>query len=474
MKNMTLEEIANAVNGELFSGIHPATEANVNVHTAKGVVIDNRLIEQDYIFIAIKGNKVDGHTFVNKAYEAGAMAAIVEQDGDYNGAYIKVESTSKALRDLAAYYRRQLAIPVVGIIGSVGKTSTKEMTASVLSQKYNVLKTKGNFNNDVGLPLTILSIKEEHTAAVVEMGISDFGEMSILGEIARPDVVVYTCIGECHLENLNDRDGVLKAKTEVFDYLNDSATVIVNAADDKLATVTAGELPKGAGLLSYSGALSCSATYQATKITYLGLEGTKVKYADNKNNDEGEIIIPLPGEHNISNAMAALAAGYTLGLSKQQIADGIASAATIAGRSNFIKAGDITIIDDCYNANPMSMRAGLGILGMSEGRKIAVLGDMGELGDDELNLHRKLYKSVIDNNIDVIFTAGELSKSIVEALKEVPDGKNIIAKSFTGDNAKDDLVKELTPLIKSGDTILVKASHFMEFPYIVERLKDIF
>ena len=480
MINMTIEAIAEAVGGEIFGDNLPLT-------AAKGVVIDNRLVEKDYIFIAIKGNRVDGHTFVNKAYESGAMAAIVEQVGDYNGVYIKVESTEEALRKLAAYYRRQLDIPIVGIIGSVGKTSTKEMTASVLSQEYNVLKTKGNFNNDVGLPLTILSIKEEHTAAVVEMGISDFGEMSILGEIACPDVVVYTCIGECHLENLHSRDGVLKAKTEVFDYLNDNAAVIVNAADDKLATITANDLPAGALLVTYSGVVSSedmsdksdstsavglhSAMYQATKLTNLGLEGTKVQYTD-KNNDEGEFIVPLPGEHNVSNAMAALAAGYTLGMSKQHITDGIAAAATIAGRNNFIKAADITIIDDCYNANPMSMRAGLTILGMTTGRRIAVLGDMGELGADELSLHRELYKSVIDNNIDVIYTAGELAESIVKALKEVPEGRNITAKAFVGDTAKEDLVTDLIPIIQSGDTILVKASHFMDFPYIVEKLKE--
>nr|MCR4610262.1 UDP-N-acetylmuramoyl-tripeptide--D-alanyl-D-alanine ligase [Lachnospiraceae bacterium] len=422
MKNMTLDNIANAINGKLCGENIPTTPA-------QGVVIDNRLVEDGYIFIAIKGNRVDGHTLVNKAFESGALAAIVEQDGDYNGPYIVVDSTPKALANVATYYRSQLDIPIVGIIGSVGKTSTKEMTASVLSQKFNVLKTAGNFNNEVGLPLTLLSIKEEHTAAVVEMGISDFGEMKILGAIARPDIVVFTCIGECHLENLGDRDGVLKAKTEVFDYLSDNATVIINASDDKLATITKESLPEGTNLVSYSGQVEDvdnMATYQAVKVTSLGLEGMKVEYAGK---ESGEVTVPLPGEHNVGNALAAMAAGFTLGESKSQIAEGIASAATIAGRSNFIKVNDITIIDDCYNANPMSMRAGLGILGMTDGRRIAVLGDMGELGEDELNLHRQLYQSVIDNNIDVIFTAGDLSSSIVDALHNEPEAKNIVAKS---------------------------------------------
>ena len=475
MKNMTLKQIATAVNGKLCGD-------NIPTQSAAGVVIDNRLLEEDFVFIAIKGERVDGHSFVNGAYESGAICAIVEKDDDYNGSYILVNSTPQALRDLAAYYRRQLTIPIVGIIGSVGKTGTKEITASVLSQKYNVLKTKGNLNNDVGLPLTILSIKDEHTAAVVEMGISEFGEMCILGSIAKPDIVVYTCIGECHLENLHDRDGVLKAKTEVFDYLNDNATVIVNKADDKLATIESEDLPAGTNLVSYSGQVvsdkpdTSNADYQVTDVTNLGLEGMKAAYSATVNGSPitAEIIIPLPGEHNVGNAMAAVATGYVLGETTEQIADGVASAATIAGRSNFIEVGGITIIDDCYNANPMSMRAGLGILGMAKGRKIAILGDMGELGPDELMLHRNLYKSVVDNHIDILFTAGPLSSSIVKALSEDAPNIEIIAMSFTGDDAKDIIIDKLKNMIQPEDTILVKASHFMNFPYIVEGLKEYF
>ncbi len=466
MKNMTLNEIAKAVGGTLHGDNIPADEA-------AGVVIDNRLIKPGFVFIAIKGARVNGHTFVNGVYEVGALGAIVEEEGDYTGPFIMVNSTKQALRDLAAYYRRQLNIPIVGVIGSVGKTTTKEMTASVLSTEYNVLKTKGNLNNDVGLPLTILSIKEEHTAAVIEMGISDFGEMCILGSIAKPDVVVYTMIGECHLENLHNRDGVLKAKTEVFDYLNGNATVIINKADDKLASITTEDLPEYTKLISYSGQIVSDKTdtnfanYQAVEAEDLGLEGTRIRYAGDAT---GEVTVPLPGEHNVSNAMSAIAVGYTLGVSYENIAKGIASAATIAGRSNFIEVGGVTIIDDCYNANPMSMRAGLSILGRTNGRKIAVLGDMGELGADESELHRNLYKNVIDNQIDMLFTAGELSKSIVDAINS--QNVDIVAKSFTGDNAKDELLSELKPLLKKGDTILVKASHFMDFPYIVDQLKQ--
>lgn len=464
MKNMTLEQIAGAINGQLFGESIPDT-------LAEGVVIDNRLIEKDYVFVAIKGNRVDGHTFVNKAFESEALGAIVEEKGDYSGPYILVDSTEDALRTLATYYREQLTIPIVGIIGSVGKTSTKEMVASILSQEFNVLKTKGNFNNDIGLPLTLLSIKEEHEAAVVEMGVSDFGEMDLLGQIAHPDVVAFTNIGQCHLENFKTRDGILKAKTEVLKYLNKNATVVINADDDKLSTITADWLPGDATLVSYSGKCDsdmksyANAMYQAKEVHNLGLEGMKVKFGGKI---EGEATIPLPGEHNVSNAMCGAAVGHVLGEKVDSIIRGMENVATIAGRTNFIKVNGVTIIDDCYNANPASVRAGLQVLGMAEGRKIAILGDMGELGDDELNLHRDLYKSVLDNKVDMVFTVGELSSSIVEALSN----QDIVAKAFLGDDGKEKLLEHVIPMLESGDTILVKASHFMNFPFIVDKLKE--
>ncbi len=461
MKNMSLDKIASAVGGELCKCDDTKTNA-------QGVVFDNRLIEKDYIFIAIPGERVDGHSFVNKAFEDGALGSIVEKDGDYNGPYILVDSTKQALIDLATYYRSQLTIPIVGIIGSVGKTSTKEMVASVLSEEFNVQKTKGNYNNDMGLPITLLSIKEEHEAAVVEMGVSDFGEMDVLGAIARPDVVAFTNIGQCHLENFGTRDGILKGKTEVLSHLNSNPTVIINKDDDKLVTIGADRLPKDAKLVTYSGSSanvnSDIAMYQATDVANLGLEGMKARIIGEI---EADVTIPLPGEHNVSNAMCAAAVGHTLGESVDSIVKGIAKASTIAGRSNFIKAGGVTIIDDCYNANPASVRAGLQVLGMANGRKIAILGDMGELGEDELNLHRDLYKSVLDNKIDILLTVGELSSSIAKAL----DGENIITKSFYGDDGKEQLLEYIKPELKPGDTILVKASHFMNFPVIVEGLK---
>ena len=229
MKNMTLENIEKACGGRYIG-----TEAEKKTEV-RGVVIDSRQVGSGYLFVAIPGEKVDGHKFIPDVFAKGAAAVLSEQQlEDPAGPYILVESTTKALRDLAEYYRKSLDIKVVGITGSVGKTSTKEMIASVLSEKYKVLKTEGNYNNEIGLPLTIFKIREEHQVAVLEMGISEFGEMDRLSTMANPDICVITNIGLCHLENLITRDGILKAKTESFAHLTPDGIAVLNGDDDKL------------------------------------------------------------------------------------------------------------------------------------------------------------------------------------------------------------------------------------------------
>lgn len=452
MKNMNLEQIAHAVNGQLFCGKEDKNKE------AKGVVIDNRIIEKDYVFVATKGERVNAHSFVNNAFEKGSLAAIVEEEGDYKGPYILVEDSFDALRDLAKYYRESLDIPVVGIIGSVGKTSTKEMVSSVLSEKYNVLKTKGNLNNDIGLPLTILSIKEEHTAAVVEMGISMFGEMQVLAKIASPNIVVFTNIGECHLENLKTRDGILKEKTEVLKYLSNDAIVVINNDDDKLSTIEKND--KNVKYITYG--ITEEADVKAVDVENLGLEGIKANV-----NQIGEYMINLPGEHNVYNSLAAISVGLSLGETKEEIVRGIAKASTISGRSNFVEKDGVTIIDDCYNANPVSMKASLKVLGMWQGRKIAVLGDMGELGENEVDLHSSVSIAVDDNNIDILYTVGPLAENIGLNVKG-----DCAVKSFVGDEATKNMIEDLKKEIKKGDAVLIKASHFMKFSEVVDELSN--
>ncbi|MCR4675290.1 MAG: UDP-N-acetylmuramoyl-tripeptide--D-alanyl-D-alanine ligase [Lachnospiraceae bacterium] len=457
MKNLTLKNIANAVKGTLFlNGGNEDTEI-------LGVVTDNRQVEKDYLFIPIKGAKVDGHSFIESAFEAGAAVVFSEQENiTKTGPYILVESSEQALKDLAAFYRSGLSIPIVGVIGSVGKTSTKEMLSSVLSTKYKVLKTQGNFNNEIGMPLTLLKIRDDHEVAVVEMGISDFNEMHRLGSVAVPDIVVMTNIKECHLENLNDRDGVLRAKTEVFEHLAKDASVVLNGNDDKLITVKSVEGAK----VYYAGLEDNSFSVFADEIEDQGMVSEKAHFHTEKG--AFYACIPLPGKHHVSNAALATQVGLILGLSLEEIKAGIEGVETIAGRNNFLDLKDeITVIDDCYNANPASMKASLSVLSHCNGRSIAVLGDMGELGSDEKNLHFGVGKAVVENKISVLFAVGELSKEIFEGAKNGETETHWFA-------TKEEMLPVLKKTIKKGDTILVKASHFMEFPKVVEELTSLF
>lgn len=463
MKNMTLENIEKACGGRYIG-----TEAEKKTEVL-GVVIDSRQVESGYLFVAIPGEKVDGHKFIPDVFAKGAAAVLSEQQlEDPAGPYILVESTTKALRDLAEYYRKSLDIKVVGITGSVGKTSTKEMIASVLSEKYRVLKTEGNYNNEIGLPLTIFKIRAEHEVAVLEMGISEFGEMHRLATMANPDICVITNIGLCHLENLKTRDGILKAKTESFAHLKKDGIAILNGDDDKLSTVrqVGDKEPVFYGMeekMEYRE--DAKKSVYATGVENLGLYGMQARI----HTPEGEwdVRIPIPGEHNVYNALAATAVGLSLGLSLDQISSGILKAKTIGGRTNLLNTGSMTVIDDCYNANPVSMKASIDVLATAEGRKIAVLGDMGELGENEKKLHYEVGEYLAKKEIDVLFCAGELSEEIAKAAQK--ESKTCEVYYF---KTRDALLEQLLPFLKKGDTVLVKASHFMEYPKIVKALTD--
>lgn len=463
MKNMTLENIEKACGGRYIG-----TEAEKKTEVI-GVVIDSRQVGSGYLFVAIPGEKVDGHKFIPDVFAKGAAAVLSEQQlEDPAGPYILVESTTKALRDLAEYYRKSLDIKVVGITGSVGKTSTKEMIASVLSEKYRVLKTEGNYNNEIGLPLTIFKIRAEHEVAVLEMGISEFGEMHRLATMANPDICVITNIGLCHLENLKTRDGILKAKTESFAHLKKDGIAILNGDDDKLSTVrqVGDKEPVFYGMeekMEYRE--DAKKSVYATGVENLGLYGMQARIHTPE--DERDVRIPIPGEHNVYNALAATAVGLSLGLSLDQISSGILKAKTIGGRTNLLNTGSMTVIDDCYNANPVSMKASIDVLATAEGRKIAVLGDMGELGENEKKLHYEVGEYLAKKEIDVLFCAGELSEEIAKAAQK--ESKTCEVYYF---KTRDALLEQLLPFLKKGDTVLVKASHFMEYPKIVKALTD--
>jgi len=453
MKNLTLRNIAEACNG-LYVGDDAFLDFEVD-----NVTSDSRMVTKDSLFLAIKGQRVDGHDFIEQCFNQGALCCISERviDG-LPHPIIVVKSSTEALKKIAKFYRSTLNIPVIGITGSVGKTSTKEMIASVLSERFNVLKTLKNFNNEIGLPQTLLRIREEHEVAVIEMGINHFSEMSRLSDVARPDVVVMTNVGPCHLENLNDLNGVLKAKSEVFEFMNPNGEIFLNGDDEPLSLVK---------------------DVNGHKPLFFGFNNTNDYYADAINETESfttctlhhndwslPVCINIPGKHMIYHALTAAAIGRYYNLTDEEIASGIEKLQPVDGRNNRISANDITIVDDCYNANPISMKGAINTLSTVKGRKVCILGDMFELGKDEELLHYDVGTFLSEKPIDLLITVGALAVNIAKGASKNNSLEIISYKE------KEALEKELPLLIKVGDTVLLKASHGMHFDTIVEQLRS--
>lgn len=461
MKNMSLIEITDACQG-VYHGVD-----SLKYQEVCGVTIDSRKIQKGNLFIPIKGARVDGHDYITHVMEEGALCTLSEHDlGQISFPYILVDCCEQAIKDIAEHYRKALGIKVIGITGSVGKTSTKEMIASVLSQKYNTLKTAGNFNNEIGLPLTIFNLTEEHEVAVLEMGINHFGEMTRLSKVARPDIAVITNIGECHLEYLNNRDGVLKAKSEIFQYMNSTGSVILNGEDDKLMTLT--QVHDKSPLFF---GLSNNVSIYADNINNLGLDGTSCTiYLTN--NRSFSCTIPIPGSHMVLNALAGASVGLALGLSDTEIKNGIETLIPVSGRNNIIRTNTLTIIDDCYNANPVSMKASMDVLETAITRKIAILGDMGELGALEDKMHYAVGAYAATKDIDIICCIGTLCSHMIQGAKDMTDTKKN-QQTILYFPTMEDFFNDIFNIIKMNDALLVKASHYMGFEKIVEYLKTI-
>ena len=455
MRNMTLTNIAACLESPLRNG------TGWEQFEITGAVMDSRKVEPGYAFFAAKGERVDGHSFIAQVAEKGAALVICEKTPEVEIPYILVEDTLEALKKVAAFYREQLTIPIIGVTGSVGKTSTKEMIAAGLSTKFNVLKTQGNFNNEIGLPLTILSIRDEHQAAVVEMGINHFGEMTRLSRVAKPDIGVITNVGQCHLENLIDRDGVLRAKSEIFEYMSKDGFVVLNGDDDKLATIQEvhGRKPYFFGI-GPEGPVTKDAF--AVEIHSKGLFGSDFQMQ--LMGDDLDASVPLPGQHMVINALAAACVGRILGMTNEEVLAGIASVQATGGRSNIMKLADKTVIDDCYNANPVSMKSAIDLLMMAEGPKAVILGDMFELGADELTLHREIGYYAATARIEKLVFIGSLAKEMYDGamkLRAMPEHYPDKEAFFVAHKPEE----------FAGMTTLVKASHGMHFEEIVEWLK---
>lgn len=459
MKDMTLSQLAAAVNGQLHYGAIGFGRQKESLEIA-GISIDSRDITEDWVFIATRGNRVDGHSFIPEVMtEKKAAAVICEEIPSIDCTYILVQDSLKALTDAAVYYRSRLSVKIIGVVGSVGKTSTKEYVASVLAQKYSVFKTNLNWNNEIGVSRTLLSIRNEELA-VIEMGISDFGEMSRLAEIVHPDGAVYTNIGPCHLEALHDLDGVYKAKTELLSFLPKAAPVFIHGDDSQLIKMKETE---GIRVITF-GRDASEDVYPAWERD-LGLFGSEVAISDDLG--EFEATVSQPGKHMVTNALAATAVGRYFDMKQEEIAAGIKKCTALPGRNRVLKREKYTIIDDCYNANPKSMKAAIDTLVLSVGRKVAILGDMFELGDEELKLHAEVGAYAAAKGVDVLVTVGSRSASMAAAARETYEKEQnktaAVYRFETLEELKEELRKESGSLLRNQDIILIKASHGMHF-----------
>ncbi|MBR6785258.1 MAG: UDP-N-acetylmuramoyl-tripeptide--D-alanyl-D-alanine ligase [Clostridia bacterium] len=417
------------------------------------VCTDTRKIEKDCLFIAIKGENFDGHEFAAKALELGAKAVICEKDCGLGDNQILVESTRQALLDLAGYYRSLFNIPVIGITGSVGKTTTKEMVHAVMSVKYNTLKNEGNLNNEIGVPLTLFRLDETHEAAVIEMGMSGFGEISRMTAAVRPDVAVISNIGVSHIEMLGSREGILKAKLEILESMQADAPVILNGDDDMLINADAGTHP-----VTYYGIENNNAKFKAESIT---VGETELEFDAVYPGGKEKVHLPFPGRHNVYNALAASAAGSFFGVDEKDAFEALKKYVPAGMRQRIVKKHGITFIEDCYNASPDSQAAALAVLGgMKAKRKIAVIGDMLELGSYSAKAHASVGEKAAQNKIDVLFTYGERS---LETAKAAKDGVATV-KSFSD---KTELSNELCAMLSEGDAILFKASRGMKLEDVI-------
>lgn len=470
--NLTIGEITAACSGSLVLGKDATSDVCVT-----SVVVDSRKVTEGGVFIATLGERVDGHSFVASAFAQGAVLAVVSKTPEQLseetgktvagwGSYVIVEDTLQALKDIAEYYREKLDVKVVGITGSAGKTSTKEFIAGVLAEKYSVLKTEGNFNNEIGVPLTLLRIQKSHEIAVVEMGISDFGEMHRLSKMAKPDICVITNIGQSHLDNLKSRDGILKAKSEIFDFMAEDGEICFNGEDDKLAAISEikGHKPHFFG---FGGSIGQEA--YATEVVSRGLWGsdTTIRLKD----AAFKVHVPLPGVHMVLNAAVAACVAGVLGLTPEQIAAGIEKITPVSGRNNLIRLNKYTLIDDCYNANPASMRAALDLLAMADTEKVAILGDMFGLGEENTaKLHEQVGIYAAQKGIDRIYCVGERSADMFQAVCDHAEETRQVAHFPTLEALLSALEQEREEYVPEGCTVLIKASHAMEFGKVLDAL----
>lgn len=423
-----------------------------------GLSIDSRSIKPHELFIAIRGEKFDGHTFIELAKQRGAAGALVDHAIETDLPLVVVQDTRKALGELAKQHRREFSIPIIALTGSCGKTTTKEMIRSILAEVGPVLTNFKNFNNDIGLPLTLLNLTAQHCYAVIEMGANHAGEIKYLTHITQPNVALITNIGPAHLQGFGSIAGVAQAKAEIFSGLVKNGVAIINA-DDKFADTLQKEcMPFRVVRFG----LSDVTDFFATNIQ-MDVDGKTSFLLHAPNGKEMMISLSLPGQHHVLNALAAAAAASQVGIELPLIKSGLEKMQPVPGRVIVSKTKvGATLIDDSYNANPSSVAVALKLLAHYSGQRIFVMGDMGELGQNAVDYHRQIGQLAKELNIDDVYTCGDLSKETAKAF-----GAN--AKHYPNHQ---ELILALKPHLQENVTILIKGSRSAQMEKVAAALMD--
>lgn len=464
MISLRVEEVVQATQGQLVcQGMDGGEITNI--------VIDSRLAGPGAMFVAIVGESTDGHIFLESAHQEGCRFFLVSNESYITDRFkdsilVKVDNTEIGLGLIAKYYRDKFDIPFVGITGSVGKTTTRDMAYSVLASKFNTIKNEKNYNNQFGVPLTLFRLEPGHQCAVIEMGMSGFGEIEYLANIVRPKIGIITNIGMSHIEHLGSQEGIFKAKMEITSGFDQTSSLIINGDDSYLRT----ELERYRNsqkdsykVYSFGMELQNDLCCKSQEV----VDRDKTRFTCSFEDETYEFTIPCLGEHNVRNAMAAILAGHITGMTMEEISKGLLDFVATENRQDIIKTDRFTLINDVYNASPDSMIAALKVLKLyKDGRRVAILGDCLEMGQYAEEGHRRVGYQSIDK-ADIIITAGQAAKFIgVEAMERGFD----LSRVFHFET-KEELIDSLPRIVEDGDVILLKASRGMKFEDIVEVLK---
>lgn len=433
------------------------TELN-NENIITRISIDSRDIDENTLFVAIKGDRFDGHDFIGDVDSKNPAGIVSSKKVECNAPVVIVDDTKKALLQLAAYYRQTMKkLIVVGLTGSVGKTTTKEMTACVMAEKYKTLKTEGNLNNEIGVPKTLFRLDETYECAVVEMGMDNKGQISRLTDCSKPDCGIITNIGVSHIENLGSREGILNAKLELLEGMDKGSPLIINGDNDMLSQYK----NENYKIITF-GITNKDCTFRAENIKEYQY---KTEFTVVKGDKKQKVTIPTVGIHNVYDALTAVAVGDCYGVDMKTAAKGLENYKPSGMRQKVVNIHGITVIEDCYNASPDSQKAAINSLcKIAKGRKIAVLGDMLELGDYSENLHRQVGEYAAECKLDALCTYGKQARFIADSAY-----KNGLENVFVYLD-KNALINDLENHIKTGDTVMFKASRGMKLEEVFEEL----